>query len=69
VHFDNLCLFSDAQVEKFGYIQNVMTVITSEKKPQIECHEMEPDLLKDRAIHEGDNPLFEMNVLFFFLHS
>jgi hypothetical protein len=25
---------------------------------QIECHEIEPNPSKDRAMHEGDNPSF-----------
>ena len=31
---------------------------------QTECHEIEPNLSKDRATytHEKDNPLFEMNL-------
>jgi hypothetical protein len=28
------------------------------EKPQIPCHEIEPNPSKDRAIHEGDNPSF-----------
>jgi hypothetical protein len=28
------------------------------RKNQILCHEMEPNLWKDRAMHEGDNPPF-----------
>jgi hypothetical protein len=40
-------------------IRNVMTVkIPKKKKTKIECREMEPNPLKDRAIHEGDNPSF-----------
>jgi hypothetical protein len=27
-------------------------------KTQIECHEIEPNPSKDRAMHEGDNPSF-----------
>jgi hypothetical protein len=27
-------------------------------KTQLECHEIEPNLSKDRAMHEGDNPSF-----------
>jgi hypothetical protein len=27
-------------------------------KKQILCHEVEPNPSKDRAMHEGDNPLF-----------
>jgi hypothetical protein len=27
-------------------------------KTQIESHEIEPNLSKDRAMHEGDNPSF-----------
>jgi hypothetical protein len=27
-------------------------------KTQIECHEIEPNLSKDRAMHEEDNPSF-----------
>jgi hypothetical protein len=27
-------------------------------KIQTECHEIEPNLLKDKAMHEGDNPSF-----------
>jgi hypothetical protein len=27
-------------------------------KTQIECHEIEPNPSKDRAVHEEDNPLF-----------
>jgi hypothetical protein len=29
-----------------------------EQKNQILCHEIEPNPSKDRAMHEGDNPLF-----------
>jgi hypothetical protein len=29
-----------------------------ELKTQTESHEIEPNLLKDRAMHEGDNPSF-----------
>jgi hypothetical protein len=29
-----------------------------ELKKQTECHEIEPNPLKDRTMHEGDNPLF-----------
>jgi hypothetical protein len=38
-------------------IQNDLTVKTR-KKPQTECHEIDPKMSKDRAMHEGDNPLF-----------
>jgi hypothetical protein len=32
--------------------------IKAEKKPEILCHKIEPNPSKDRAMHEGDNPLF-----------
>jgi hypothetical protein len=38
------------------------------KKTQILCHEIEPKPSKDKAMHEGDNPLFAdefINLLFF----
>jgi hypothetical protein len=37
----------------------VKTLKESEKNPnQILCHEIEPNLSKDRAMHEGYNPSF-----------
>jgi hypothetical protein len=30
----------------------------TKKKKKIECHEIEPNPSKDRAMREGDNPLF-----------
>jgi hypothetical protein len=53
VHFDYSSLFSDDQVEKVGNPKK------SEKlENQTECHEIEPNSSKDRAMPEGDNPSF-----------
>jgi hypothetical protein len=41
---------------RYGGIKNVKTV-QQPKKP-ILCHEVEPNLSKDRAMHEGDNSSF-----------
>jgi hypothetical protein len=38
--------------------KNVKTVQEPEKKNQILCHEIKPNLSKDRATHDGDNPSF-----------
>jgi hypothetical protein len=39
-------------------------------KNQTECHEIDPNLWKDRAMPEGDNPLFwDEFIRFTFLHS
>jgi hypothetical protein len=59
VHFDYSSLFSDAQIEKVGNPKkNVKTVKEPSDENQTKCHEIEPNLLKDRAMHEGDNPSF-----------
>ena len=31
-------------------------------KTKTECHEIEPNLSKDRDVSEGDNPSFEFNL-------
>ena len=36
--------------------KNVKSV--KSRKNEILCHEIEPNLSKDRAMHEGDNPSF-----------
>jgi hypothetical protein len=51
-HFDNFCLFSDAQAEILGNPK----CYNCKTPPSTECCEMEPKLLKDRAMHEGGNP-------------
>jgi hypothetical protein len=52
-----LSFFSDAKVEKVGNPGKKMKKL---KEPshenQTECHEIEPNPLKDRAMPEGDNP-------------
>jgi hypothetical protein len=35
------------------------------RKNQILCHEMQPNLSKDRAMHEGDNPSFSGELIKF----
>jgi hypothetical protein len=34
-------------------------------KTQIECHEIDPNPSKDRAMHEGDNPSFYIEFIKF----
>jgi hypothetical protein len=52
-------VFSDAQVEKVGNPKKKMWKL---KEPsdenQTECHGIEPNLSKDRAMSEGDIPSF-----------
>jgi hypothetical protein len=57
-HFDHLSLFSDAQAKKVGNQKKKCENIERANKNQIESHEIEPNLSKDSAMHEGDNPLF-----------
>jgi hypothetical protein len=62
-HFDYSSLFGDAQVEKAGNpLKNKKTDMKTVKEPsdenQTECHEIEPNPLKDRAMPEGNNPSF-----------
>jgi hypothetical protein len=68
VHFDYLSLFSGTQAEKVeNPKRNCENCIRAKKKQktkniqtnkQILCHEIEPNPLKNRAMHEGDNPSF-----------
>jgi hypothetical protein len=40
------------------------------KISQTHCHEIEPNLSKDRTMHEGDNPLFWNEFIkFYFFHD
>jgi hypothetical protein len=41
---------------------------STSRKNQILSHEIEPNPAKDRAMHEGDNPSFEVNLEFFFIY-
>jgi hypothetical protein len=63
-HFDYLSLFSGTQAEKVGNTKkNSENCIRAKKKNQLLLHEIEPNLSKDRAMHEGDIILcFEMNL-------
>jgi hypothetical protein len=38
-------------------IRKIVKTIKEPKKQTL-CHEIEPNPSKDRAMHEGDNPLF-----------
>jgi hypothetical protein len=52
VHFDYSSLFSDAPAEKVGNPKNICENCTRA--------EIEPNMSKDRAMHEGDDPKREM---------
>jgi hypothetical protein len=58
-----LNLFSGTQAEKVGKQKNCEKCKRAEKKPKY-CvaidHEFDPNPSKDRAMPEGDNPLFGM---------
>jgi hypothetical protein len=57
--FHYLSLFSDAQVEKVGNPKKkVKTVKELSVENETACHEIEPNLSKDRAMPGGDNPSF-----------
>jgi hypothetical protein len=55
-HSNKSCLSSNAQADNFG--NSTCNVCECEKKIQTEWHEMETNTFKDRAIHEGHDPLF-----------
>jgi hypothetical protein len=49
---------TDAQVEKVGNPKKKCEKYERADNNQPEFHEMEPNLSKDRAMSEGDNPSF-----------
>jgi hypothetical protein len=53
-HFDCSNIFSDAQIEKVGNLKEKKRKL---KEPsdenQTECHEIEPNMSKDRPMPEG----------------
>jgi hypothetical protein len=53
-----LNLFSDAQAKKVGNPNKLWKLKEPKKKKTTKYHEIEPNPLKDRAMHEGDNPSF-----------
>jgi hypothetical protein len=59
-HFDKVCLHNDAWVEKFGNPKQCYTRNQDLKKKltKTECHKLEPNPSKDRAMHGVDDPLF-----------
>jgi hypothetical protein len=59
VHFDYSSLFTDAKVKKsLESEKNVKSMKEPSDENQTQCHEIEPNPSKDRAMHEGDNPSF-----------
>jgi hypothetical protein len=46
----------DSDQKKLEIRENPLKAIEEPKKP--ECHKIEPNPSKDRAVHEGDNPSF-----------
>jgi hypothetical protein len=59
--FDYPSLFNGTQAEKVGNPKKIENCKRDRKK--ILCHEIEPNLSKDRAMHEGNIVLhFEMNL-------
>jgi hypothetical protein len=58
MRISTICVSSDAQVERFGI---VMTVKNPKNKTK-SYTEIELNPSKDRAMREGDNPSFEMNL-------
>jgi hypothetical protein len=55
-HFDKSYLLSDALDETFGNPKHCEDYKEPKNKP--ECHEIESNPLKYRAMQEEDNPLF-----------
>jgi hypothetical protein len=57
-----LSLFRCTQAEKVGNPKKKMLKLYKSRQTQILSHEIEPNPSKDRAMHEGDNLRFEMNL-------
>jgi hypothetical protein len=50
--------FSDAHIEKVGNPNKNMKTVKEPIKSKTESYGIEPNLSKDRGMHEGDNPSF-----------
>ena len=49
--------------------KNVKSVKSRKNEIHVQCHEIEPNPSKDRAMHEGDNPSFLVEFMkFTFIH-
>jgi hypothetical protein len=57
LHFDYKSPISGTKAEKVGNPKNIVKIVYEQKK-QILFHEIEPNPLRDRAMHEKDNPSF-----------
>jgi hypothetical protein len=47
-------------------IRKIVKTVKKPTKKKILCHEIEPNLSKDRALHEGDNPSYYRSYTVYF---